>query len=148
MTDFPTPEEFKIAEANGISYNNVYNRVYTLGWSVQRAINTPVLKPDMWLRYKEKCEKLGICQNTFHQRIHKGKTPEEASSYPPFSQRRPYAKGKGKITPEIAELAKQNGISHNTLDARVYNYRWDVMKAATTPVKTQFRRKDYEATRS
>ena len=38
-----TPEQYKIAEQNGISASNVYNRVYT-GWSIERAITTPVHK--------------------------------------------------------------------------------------------------------
>jgi hypothetical protein len=139
---FPTPEEFKIAKANGISYDNVYNRVYTLGWDVQRAITTPIMKPNMWHQYKEKCEKLGVNQNMFYQRIHAGKTPEEASSYPPVppSDRAPNKRG-AKVTPELVKLAEQNGISKQTLVARVYMYRWEPMKAATTPVKTQHRRK-------
>ena len=32
MSYYITPEQYEIAEANGISYNTLYKRVYELGW--------------------------------------------------------------------------------------------------------------------
>ena len=37
-----TPEDFKIAEENGISKDTLLSRVRILGWDVDKAITTPV----------------------------------------------------------------------------------------------------------
>lgn len=39
-----------------------------------------------------------------------------------------------KLTEEHYKRAAENGISKSTLRARVYQSRWDVEKAITTPV--------------
>ncbi len=37
-----TEEHYKIAEQNGIDRNNVYQRVWTLDWDIDRAITKPL----------------------------------------------------------------------------------------------------------
>lgn len=148
MDLYLTDEDFKTAEANGISYENAYARFYNYGWVKKDAITKPVLRRDLWINHKEECEKNGINRSTFLSRVRKGLPPEKAASLPvaSFGQKLEPEKHPTKISKEMKELATKNGISYNTFSIRVYKYKWDVLKAATTPIKTQFRRRDFVET--
>jgi hypothetical protein len=128
-----TNDDYEIAAKNGISYNVAYARFYEYGWSKEDTITKPIIKPNMWPTHKELAYSNGIGQNTFHARVRKGMTPEEAATTP-LKQRGGKYLG-GRITPEMYARAKDNGIKRNTLIHRVYHYGWDAEKATTEPVK-------------
>lgn len=52
----------------GMSYDTVHNRVYTLNWSVERAVETPSQQEESLL---SKCREKGINYSTVRDRIHK-----------------------------------------------------------------------------
>lgn len=149
MDTYLTPDDFLIAESNGISYNVAYSRYYVYRWPKERAITTPVEKRDWtWKGYAETCAKNGISRDRFYTRMREGWTAEKASTTP-FIPYHDTDKPKiRKVTQEIIKIAAENGIAENTLKIRIYKYKWTVEKAMTTPVNTRLRRKDYEATRA
>ena len=86
MSHYITPEDFKVAEANGLDRQLVHSRVYHRGWSVQRAITQPVKekrpKRD-WKYLHKRLEENGIPLSTFYTRVNQlGMTSEKASSMP------------------------------------------------------------------
>lgn len=134
MTFYITPEEYAIAEKNGIHAARVYARVNSDNWSIERAITEPVRPPKAqsemyqnWLKYGK--DKVGY--PTYRKRVRKGDSYEWAG--------RKYEAI--KIKPEHRALAIKNGIPEGTFEARVYNRKWDPLKAATEPINTKYRRK-------
>lgn len=80
-------EDYKIAAANGISRNNVTNRVNTLGWSIEKAITTPIktYKKTNYGIKKEQREiayKNGILRQTLDFRLKNGMSVQEAITTP------------------------------------------------------------------
>lgn len=59
------------ARKNGISYQNVYNRVEVHGWSIERAITTPIRKKNPVFTYQDVQEAAinGINYGAFVNRI-------------------------------------------------------------------------------
>lgn len=142
------PEDFAAASKNGISYMNAYNRFYNHGWSKQDTINKPLQKPNLWPRYRELCRKHGVSETAFYNRVEHGMDPEIAAIHPPMKKGELQGKRvRIKITPEVIAEAVKIGVSESTLKNRVYNYKWSVERAMTTPTFTQYRRKDLEANR-
>jgi hypothetical protein len=139
-----TKEEIKRAKENGISYDNLYNRVYNLGWELEKAVTTPLQKGGgLWPKWKHIATEHDIKGTTFLNRIRfQGMTPEEAATKPitPPSERAREAnkkrKYKAKITPEIRAKAEANGISYARLGQRVYRLKWDIERACTEPIGT------------
>lgn len=140
-----TPDDIEKAKRNGISEERAKARFYKYGWTVERTITEPVYQPKYsWAQYKDVSL---VSMNTFYQRIQKGMTPEAAALTPKTPNGGRVGK-RLKVTPEDVAEAAKNGINENTLRYRVSRYKWDIRRAVTTPVKTQCRRKDYEANRS
>jgi hypothetical protein len=84
--------DYKVAASNGISYMTAYHRVYTHKWPIEKAITKPTSKKgrphsEVYLRWKDECDKLGISSKTFLNRIKRGKTEEEAATTPLEHQR-------------------------------------------------------------
>lgn len=140
--EYLTQEDFAKAKENGISYENAYARFYNYGWNVEDSITKPLYKPNLWNQYKELANKHGIKRATFYTRVYNGSTPEEAATVARMPHRG--YKEAIKITSEIIQQAAANGITKNTLCARVYQHKWSVEKAMTTPVDKTKRRKDLE----
>lgn len=70
----------KLCEREGVSYDTVHNRIYALGWDVEKAIETPSQQEDS---FAKKCREHGINPTTAHDRIVKfGWTEEEALNTP------------------------------------------------------------------
>lgn len=81
-----TPEEYEIGAKNGINARNVYQRVYKYGWSVERAITTPLVYASQanedWLKWKDTALANGISASAFRKRIYRGMSPDQAASKP------------------------------------------------------------------
>jgi hypothetical protein len=134
--EYLTDEDYKIAESNGISKKLAYIRFYR-GWSKQKAITKKVNeKQDLWLKYRDVCV---VSYATFYLRIQNGMSPELAAKTP--AMRRVVSEST-KLTPEVIKTAEQNGISYNALAARVYQYKWSVLKAMTEPINQKCRKKE------
>ena len=83
-----TPEEYEIAEKNGIDGWNLERRIRYLGWSKKKAIYTPKRKRDT--RYSslaKKAIKNGITRKAFYMRIKRGMCPIKASEKPMLSNK-------------------------------------------------------------
>lgn len=136
--EYLTPEDFEIAEANGINRQRAFDRFYKDGWSKKRAITQPMArKRPEFKQYKEICAANGINFTTFHARMNSGWTAEEASTKP-IGYKLPR---KLKITPEQFATAEANGISKGALWNRVSGLRWPIEKAITVPINAKYRKK-------
>ncbi len=143
-----TYKDLEIAEENGISESNVKNRVYTLGWDVDKAITTPVYRKGTLKEIygEEVCDNLKkncILKETFYSRLRIGWSVKDASTIPPLTPKQrgkrmveKYEKRgyKGGLLKEHFDIAKSNGISKLTVYNRVNTLRWDIEKAITEPV--------------
>lgn len=76
-----TPEEYKIAESNGISKDLVNKRIRLYAWDKHSAI---LLAPHNTKKYDESIKKIlktnGISESTFYKRISYGWTVERAAT--------------------------------------------------------------------
>ncbi len=127
-----TDDDFAEAKKNGISWRNLYNRFYHLGWNVERAINEPVNK-GKWPNLKKFELKNGISFAGFYHRLQSGMTPEEAATLPVLKNGQKFKQKPLKITADDLKVAEKNGIKPGTVKARVYQYKWTVQLAITTP---------------
>ncbi|WP_338631509.1 hypothetical protein [Clostridium baratii] len=136
-----TPEEYKIAESNGISRRAVNYRIREAGWSKERAITEPLRRKNDYGDLVTIAINNGIQSKTFYMRVRScGWDPYKAATVPTMSREESVKKSiekRRKYPQEILELAESNGISHDTFRCRVRKLKWDLVKAATTPIMTQ-----------
>ena len=109
-----TPEDFKIAEENGIPEYVVTTRVRKLGWDVDKAITKPVRAKRKFTEEQIKTmEENGVDRNTVSCRLKWGWTLEEALT-------KPKKRGRQYVYPEwIYKEANKNGISYSALGNRI-----------------------------
>ena len=109
-----TPEDFKIAEENGIPEYVVTTRVRKLGWDVDRAITKPVRGKRKFTEEEIKTmEENGVDRNTVACRLKWGWTLEESLT-------RPKKRGRQYVYPEwVYKEADKNGISYSALGNRI-----------------------------
>ena len=109
-----TPEDFKIAEENGIPEYVVTTRVRKLGWDVDKAITKPVRAKRKFTEEQIKTmEENGVDRNTVSCRLKWGLTLEEALT-------KPKKRGRQYVYPEwIYKEANKNGISYSALGNRI-----------------------------
>ena len=109
-----TPEDFKIAEENGISKEVVITRVRKLGWDVDKAITKPVRAKRKFTKEEIKTmEENGVDRNTVACRLKWGWTLEESLT-------RPKKRGRQYVYPEwVYKEADKNGISYSALGNRI-----------------------------
>lgn len=132
-----TPEEYEIAEANGIDREIVNIRVRLWAWRVEDAISIPKRPQQDRKKWAKIAKENGIGYRTFMNRIHGLGWDEERAATTPILDRyeviREIADKKGRKVPrEYLELAKKNGIPDRLVFTRVRR-GWDFEKAATTP---------------
>ncbi|MDZ4454610.1 nucleoside permease [Bacillus cereus] len=125
-----TKEEREIAESNGISYGTAYARIFVMGMSVEEAITAP-LRPHRGRsrkhgQWKEIALENGVSERTFYNRLRLGWTYKNAATKP--------ARRKGEIEKKWLNIAKSNGIGYQTFASRIRTRKWDMERAATTPV--------------
>lgn len=71
----------KLCKRENVSYDTVHNRIYSLGWSVERAIDEPSQQENS---LRNKCRERGINYETVRSRILKfGWSEEKALNTPP-----------------------------------------------------------------
>lgn len=122
------------AYKKNINVRLVEQRIHTLGWSLDDALNTPKIAPKGIFKYfyknrpaLEVAIENGINENTFRSRIYRGMTILDAVTKPVRPKVR-YFKGEPAI-----EIAKRNGIKACTYQNRI-RLGWSVEDAITTPV--------------
>ncbi|PER85833.1 nucleoside permease [Bacillus thuringiensis] len=132
-----TDEEYARAAANGINRKRLQSRVYDFNWDVEEAITAPIgtvrheyeRKHGTWL--KTALEN-GINIRTFYRRLQLGWVYKDAATKP--------TRAKGEIEKTWLNIAKQNGIGYHTFISRIRTQKWDMERAATTPVINTGRR--------
>ena len=109
-----TPEDYKIAEENGIPEYVVTTRVRKLGWDIDRAITKPVRGKRKFTEEEIKImEENGVDRNTASCRLKWGWTLEEALT-------KPKKRGRQYVYPEwVYKEADKNGISYSALGNRI-----------------------------
>ncbi|MFC3768315.1 hypothetical protein [Paenibacillus sp. GCM10012303] len=135
-----TPEDYDTARNNGIPEYLVYQRVYSLNWSITRAVKTPVGRRNAWRwsEFKDIAISNGIQYRTYLDRVSRmGWTPEKAASTPALEKKeiRKLAEfGKNRLlSPDQALIAEKNGITRQLAWKRVKELGWDVEKSISTP---------------
>lgn len=132
-----TPEEYEIAEKNGIQPSTLNARVRAHGWDKKRAITTPVKKMGDHSKWAKVAAQNGISYGTYKSRVNLLGWSQEKAATEPHMSRSESAKAAQKVQykypSEIVELAKSNGIIYATFRHRVANMGWSLEKAATTP---------------
>ena len=111
-----TPEHIEIAEKNGISYETLKERVYRLGWHVDKAATKPlrrkIIVPDELMKI---ADEIGIEKYNIGNRLRQGWRIEEACT-------KPKKKGYPRQYPDwVYKKADENGIRYNTVNKRVKN---------------------------
>lgn len=106
-----TEEDYEIAKKNGISRENVYQRINTYAWDKEEAITVPVRErksDEDWDEWKDVAIENGIDKRLYISRVrYQGFTREDAATRK--RNRRLYK----KWTDREYEIAKQNGIAGN-----------------------------------
>ncbi|MED1381140.1 nucleoside permease [Bacillus mycoides] len=133
-----TDEEYARALANGISRKALHYRVYEAEWDLEEALTAPPKSvrhnkfEGMHMKWRKVATANGINSATYYSRLEYGWGYQEAATKPAK-----VSKGLGK---SWLALAKPNGIGYNTFMSRVITRKWDVEKAATTPVDKRGRK--------
>ncbi|MDA8228741.1 MAG: hypothetical protein M0T74_13790 [Desulfitobacterium hafniense] len=129
-----TPEDYRIAEQNGISPKVLETRIRRFGWHKERAITQPVQKFKNHKEWAKIAEQNGIPYHTFYQRLRLGWTNEQSATTPkisPLNSPRRYR----RYPVEYSDRAKELGIY------RLFLHRmhcgWDLTKACSTPAMTK-----------
>jgi len=139
-----TQEDMYTAESNGIALKNVYDRVVSKGWSIDRAINTPLRKVSQeYLYHKNIALKNLISVSTFRTRVNVLKWRLEKASSTPVLDKRDnlyYVNGiekQRKYNRKYLDTAKQNNINKNTFYWRILYLGWTLEEACTIPPGTK-----------
>ena len=85
--EYLTDEDYAIAAENGIKRGTVYSRFHNSGWSVERSINKPTMRPtaktgSKYDKYFAIGEKHGIPSNTIRVRLSIGWSANRACTVP------------------------------------------------------------------
>lgn len=129
-----TPEEYIVAESNGISKQLLESRVRRLGWSKEKAMKEPVRIKGEYSKWYKIAESNGISKRTFIGRIkicgwsferaatEKVKDVNEVANSMAESRR--------KYSEEIYKILEINGISRKMFYARIHR-GWTIERAMT-----------------
>jgi len=137
-----SPEDYDTAAGNGIKAHTLEVRIRQLGWSKDKALNTPPRVVSDWSAWHAVAEKHSISKHLFRHRVNScGWTPERAASQPMTTtadRKRLIKQAKAvqvKFDSDLLQQAEQNGIQANTFYARVRR-GWDPERAASEPLWT------------
>lgn len=141
-----TPEEYEIAASHGVPAAMLDRRVRQQDWPKQRAMTTPPRpqKPrGYFTEWLALAKKNGIGRDSFHNRVRKGWSLEEAATKPlptaeEIREQALKATEHVRVFPEkYLRLAEANGIPYHTFRMRVIKSGWDLKRAATEPLWTR-----------
>ena len=131
-----TPDEYDIAEANGVKKSTLDQRVRDLAWNKKKAIETPPRSQKSIKQWVELARQNRISYQALQMRINKYKwKPERAATQPLINRKEnmvKVAKSRRKYPKEVLDRAKANGISYDTFRQRLYN-GWKLEDAMTRP---------------
>lgn len=133
--EYITPQDYEIADKNGINRKMLNKRVRELGWDIERAITTPKIQRNTgWTEWKDVALSNGVNYDCFKNRVKRyGFTQEQAATTPKMTKKEIAKNSNRKYPPHYLELALKNGIPKNTFYKRVKNLGWSLIQAATTP---------------
>lgn len=133
-----TPDDYEIAKNNGLTVKNVQDRVYRLGWDIEKAINTPKKnrKEYIYLTVEEKeiIFKNNLTTRNVTERMYRGWTKEKAINTPKIDKvknLKPIQKSN-----KYLEIAINNGIKKDTFYKRIKS-GWSAEEACTLPPKSK-----------
>ncbi|MED1835390.1 hypothetical protein [Bacillus cereus] len=139
-----SPEEYKIAESNGICKKTLEYRIRSSGWDKQRAITDPIqYKGEEWISVKEIALKNGISRATFTQRRKRGWELVESYTIPPLTREEALrratnsSKRRRVFTDEELKLADNIGIKRSTLYHRYNALKWTKSRSLTRGTLTR-----------
>lgn len=118
-----------LCKEHGLKYSTVRHRLLE-GWSLDRALNTPVQEHDS--TFPKRCLEKGLNYKTVRSRIKAGWSEEDAFTVPLMT---------GKNT-AFSIRCKEHGLSYNLVWQRIHKLGWDEERALTTPVRKMRRRDD------
>src|SRR5690625_4758353 len=130
-----TPEEYSIANKNGISPTTLELRVRSLAWSKQRAMTEPPQqKNKLNPEFVRLAESNGICYSTFRYRVNRLGWTQERAATQPLQDRKKQAKraseNSRKYPVKYIKLARKNGINYDTFRHRI-KAGWNIKEAAS-----------------
>lgn len=127
---------------NGLNYNTVMNRINSLGWNIERAVQKES-REDYSIdgtSLLEYCKRNGLNYATINGRINRfGYSVEEAIKTPVKEQVR---KGITYEGMSLYNYCAKHGISYDVVRNRIEKMGWDVEKAITTPVEERKKREN------
>lgn len=136
-----TPEEFEIAEKNGISRKLLMSRIRDLGWDKKTAIIKKPRQLNKIKKWLDLAKSNGICEATFLTRIRKLNWDMKRAATEPVNDKTKVTEKLSEISrkypKEIVDLANKNNIPYETFRARVTRTKMSLYEAATTPVMTK-----------
>jgi len=130
---YVTPEEYLIAESNGISASNLNNRIRSFGWKKHRAITEPYRNRRDLTEWGKIAESNGIKYRTMQTRIGRGWTVEDAATRPLFdmkTQAKQLAQNNRKY-PDMTEKLKELGLTYAAFTDRM-RHGWTLEDAMNT----------------
>ena len=126
------PEDYALAESNGISKELLKQRFYKNGWNKAKAMCHPVRKRTDRTKWLSIAEENGINRGAFYERVQRGWGEEKAATVP-IGKSRTHLGPTGKYPSDMIELAEKNGISAERFRERVRR-GWSYQDAATKPL--------------
>ncbi|MCU5514400.1 hypothetical protein OCF62_07425 [Bacillus wiedmannii] len=135
-----TPEEYDIAEKNGICRSTLEYRIRDAKWPKELAITKRPQKIAEWHKVKEIALKNGICRNTFEDRRKRGWNLIDAMTKPPMSRSEAlkranhFNKNNRVLTDEQIQQARNNGLKRSTVYYRFKKLKWDIKESITSPI--------------
>lgn len=137
-----TPEEYKLAESNGIAKNALSNRVRDYGWDIERACTEPLKKQFLKQTLSEEIIKTlknnNITINAFTKRIiNLGWSINKATNTPTLSKYDAMIianNSRRTISDEQYKAGEANGIARGTLKRRIMQSHWNIERAINTPI--------------
>lgn len=134
-----TPEEYKVAEANGIDAHNLERRIRSLGWDKEMSLTKPLEIKTNRRKWAEVALSNGIKYYTFMSRVNNYGMSEEEAANKPLQDKseciKRLADNNRKIPKELVQIAESNGIKYHTLRARLKR-GMDPHEAATKKLMT------------
>lgn len=135
-----TPEEYVLAEKNGVNKRNLDARIRACGWDKEKAINTPVQRKRKYpKKYINLAKSNGISTSCFAHRVKLGWSLERAATKPiaNLNERLKELHEKNrKYSKQYVELANSNGISESLFYLRIRK-GWDLETASIRPPMTR-----------